>query len=102
MAARALGVEIDHAAFGEALERHLHHADRAEHDLLARADDRFRLLPPQHRARDLRRVGQVREPRVFDVQARLFEALLQFALEAADDFIAARAQRELCLHRRHA
>ena len=89
MAARALGVELHHAALGEALERHLHHADRAEHDLLARADHGFRLLTPQHRARDFRRVGEVSEARVFDVQARLLEALLQLALEPADDFVAA-------------
>ena len=93
----ALVVELHDAAFGEALERHLHHADRAEHDLLARADDGFRLLPAQHRARDFRRVGEVREPRVFDVQPGLLEAFLQLALETADDFVAAAAQRELGL-----
>ena len=79
------------------LQRHLHHADRAEHDLLARADHGFGLLPAQHRARDFRRVGEVREPRVFDVQPGLLEAFLQLALEALDDFIAAAAQGELGL-----
>ena len=97
MAALALVVELHHAALREALERHLHHADRAEHDLLARADHGLGLLTAQHRARDFRRVGEVREARVLDAQARLLEALLQLALEPGDDFVAAAAQRELGL-----
>ena len=77
------------------LQRHLHHADRAVHDLLARGDHRVGLLPAQHGARDFRRVGQVRETRVFDVQSRLLEALLQLVLELGDDLVAAAAQRQL-------
>ena len=76
------------------LQRHLHHADRAQHDLLARADHGLGLLPAQHGAGDFRRVGEVREPRVFDVQAGLLEALLQLVLELGDDLVAAGAQRQ--------
>ena len=91
MAARRSVIELHDAAFGQALQRHLHHADRAEHDLLARADDGFGLLPSQHRARDFRRVGEVSESRVFDVQPGLLEALLQLALESPDDLVATAA-----------
>ena len=44
----ALVVENDNVLFGEFLERHVHHADGALNNFLARGDDGFGLLPAEH------------------------------------------------------
>ena len=81
IAARRSSSSCDQAALGQAVEGHLDHADRAGDDLRARRDHRFGLLPAQHRAGDLRRVGQVRELGVDDDDAGLGEALLQLVAQ---------------------
>ena len=72
-----------------------HHRHGAVHDLLPRGDDRFGLLAPQHRLRDLRRVGEVGEPRLLDDDAGLVEPRLQLALEGAGDGLRGAEQRGL-------
>ena len=76
--------------FGSAMT----HADGSLDDALPRGDDGRRLLAAQHRAGDFRRIGEMREACIYDMQAGLFEAFLQFALELAHDHVTARAQRE--------
>ena len=76
-------------------ERHLHHADGALDDALPGGDDRAGLLALQHGAGDLRRVGQVAEPRLQHLDARLREPFLDLALQVVGDFAGVATQGPL-------
>src|SRR6185503_609457 len=91
----ALLVELDDAVLREALERHLHHADRAVDELLPRSDDRVRLLTLQHRLRDLGRVREMRDARLDDLHPGELAPLLDLLLQVLGDLRSVPAQRSL-------
>ena len=93
----ALLVEVHDMFFGELLERHVDHAHRAVYDLLARGDDGLGLLAAQHGLRDLGRVGQMRETRLLDVHAGLFEPLMQFLAQRDGNGVTSAPQRKFIL-----
>ena len=66
----ALLVEFDDVLLLEQVQRHVHHADRAFDDALARGDDGAGLLALQHRRGDFRRVSQVADARFRRLDAR--------------------------------
>jgi len=74
-------VELHNALVRKHVERHFDHAHGTLHDPFARRDDRTRLLPLQHRGRDLRRIRQVTDPRFDDVHAGFLQTLLHFLLQ---------------------
>ena len=76
------------------LERVLHHAHRAFHDLLARRDDGRRLLSLQHGRGDLLGVGQVADARLDDLDAGPVQALLHGVLQLLRDLLGMAAQRQ--------
>src|SRR6202142_3522620 len=59
-------IQLDDSLLGELPQRHLDHADGAEHDLLARGDHRLGLLAAEHRLGDLRGVREVRQAGLLD------------------------------------
>src|SRR5690606_13531995 len=61
-----LVVEFD-AVLRQLAQRHLDHADGALDDLLPGSDDRECLLPLEHRACDLRRIREMAEPRLHNL-----------------------------------
>ena len=65
----AVIVELHHLFFGQFLQRHIDHADGTMDDFLPRRYDRLRLLAAQHGLGNLRRVGQMRQPRAFSAQS---------------------------------
>ena len=92
----ALFVERHDVLAAQLVQRHLDHADGAFDDLLARGDNRRRLLPPQHRARNFRRVGEVADPRLDDFDTGFRQPLLHFVAHPIGDFAAGRQpQRHL-------
>ena len=93
----ALLVEIDDVFFGQFLERHVDHAHRAVHDLLARGDDGLGLLAAQHGLRDLRCVGEMRDPGLLHLHAGLFEPLMQLLAQGNGHGVTPAPQREFIL-----
>ncbi len=93
----AFVVQFHYPLFRQFSQRHVHHADGAVNDLLARRNDCFGLLPAQHRLGDLRRVSEVRQPRFFDLHSGLVQADLQFLFQGLRDLIHPAAERDLVL-----
>ena len=69
------------------------HPDRAGHDLRPGRDDRPGLLALEHRRGDLAGVGQVADPRLLHLDARLPHPLLELMLELASHLVDVAAQR---------
>ena len=65
------------------------------HDLRARADDGLGLLAAKHGARDLRRVGEVRELRLLDPHPGELHARLQLRAQGVGHRVGAAAERDL-------
>ena len=74
-------------------ERHLDHSDRALDEGLARGDDGLRLLPAEHRAGDLLRIGKVREAAFVDGDSGDREPRDQFLAQLDPDLVVIAAQR---------
>ena len=81
--------------FDSRSERHLDHPHRALDDALTRGDDRAGLLALQHRLGDLRRVGQVADARLDDLDAGRREPFLNLLLHVLGDFGRVAAQRHV-------
>ena len=67
------------------------------HNHFAGCDHRLRLLTPQHRPGNLRRIRQVCQARLLDHHPGLGQALLQFLLQCGRDFLHPAAERDLPL-----
>lgn len=91
----AFVVQVDDAVALQSIERQLHHADGTLYDLGPSGNDRLGLLTLEHRGGDLRRVGQVADPRLDHFDACLGESLLNIDLELLADLDRAPARGDL-------
>ena len=73
-------------------ERHLDEADGALDHRLAGGEDRLGLLAAEHHLGDLRRVGEVGQPGLEDLDAGALQPALQLGLEARADLVGVAAQ----------
>ena len=77
----------------QAADRVAHDGDRALYDLAAGRDDGAGLLALEHRACDLRRVGEMGDPHVLHHHARHRDALAQFRDQVGMDGVAVGPER---------
>ena len=82
----------------EHVERHFDHADRAFDDLLPCRDDGGGLLTPQHRVGDLRRVREMADPRLDQLDAGAREPLLDLLCQPLRHLGHRAAQRQLAFY----
>ena len=78
----ALFVEVDHIGLVELVESHFDHADGAVDDHLTGIDDRAGLLSLEHDRGDLRRVSQMGDAGVDDLEAGRFDLRLDLIFDA--------------------
>ena len=80
---------------GEALQGHLHHANGALHDHLPGVNDGAGLLALEHDGGDLRRVGEVCDPGLDDLQAGVRHLGLDLVPDAARHHLAGASEAAL-------